>query len=104
MVVWTDTSISHIIDFINEAKNGSEQTAKKYMEKLVDYVDTLGAMPNLGKEFPIVLDNYNLKQLMYKKHRIIYYIKDKNVVILAVLHTKLDIKKAIKSIKNWKEQ
>ena len=35
----------------------------------------------------------------YKKHRIIYHVKDNNVVILAVIHTRLDVKKAIRSIK-----
>lgn len=99
MVVWSDTSIMHITEFIDDAKNGTEQTAKIYMKKLVDYSEILDTMPKLGKDFQFELYDYELKQLIYKKHRIIYHIKDNNVVILAVIHTRLDIKKVIRSIK-----
>lgn len=99
MVVWSDTSIMHITEFIDEAKNGTEQTAKNYMEKLIDYAEILNTMPKLGKDFPFKLYDYELKQLLYKKHRIIYHVKENNVVILAVIHTRLDVKKAIRSIK-----
>lgn len=99
MVVWSDTSIMHITEFIDEAKNGTEQTAKNYMEKLVNYAEILNTMPKLGKDFLFELYDYELKQLIYKKHRIIYHVKDNNVVILAVIHTRFDVKKAIRKIK-----
>ena len=41
MVVWTDNAISHITEFIDETREGTEETAKTYMRKLVDYTDTL---------------------------------------------------------------
>lgn len=40
--------------------------------------------------------------MIYKNHRIIYNIKENDVVILAVLHTKLDINKALRNLKNIK--
>lgn len=64
MLIWTDNAITHITDFIKEARSDTEKTAKKYMSKLVDYVDTLD-----------------------------------DIVILAVLHTRLDIEKALKKLK-----
>lgn len=69
------------------------------MNKLVDYVYTLENMNEMGKVFEYVVSNYKLRQLIYKKHRIIYTIKNDDVVILAVLHTKLDIEKALKKLK-----
>lgn len=69
------------------------------MNKLVDYVYTLENMNEMGKDFEYVVSNYKLRQLIYKKHRIIYTIKNDDVVILAVLHTKLDIEKALKKLK-----
>ena len=41
MVIWTDNALSHITEFIDEAKEDTEETAKSYMKKLVDYVDIL---------------------------------------------------------------
>lgn len=100
MVVWSEVAISHITEFIDEAKEGTEQTAKNYINKLIDYVDILETMPNLGKDVQMVIYKYNVKQIIYKKHRILYCQEDDNITILAVLHTRLDVKKAIRSLKN----
>ena len=51
MVIWAETAINHITQFIDDAKSGTEQTAKKYIEKLIDYVEILNEMPNIGKTF-----------------------------------------------------
>ena len=99
MVIWVETAINHITQFIDDAKSGTEQTAKKYIEKLIDYVEILNEMPNIGKTFTSKVYKYELRQLLYKKHRIIYYLNNDRVVILAVIHTRLDVKKAIDRIK-----
>lgn len=99
MVIWTDTAVSHITDFIDDARQDTENTAKAYMKKLVDYTDILSTMPELGKKMKHIILNYELRQVIYKKHRIIYYIKENNAIIIAILHTKLDIDKALKRIK-----
>lgn len=99
MVVWTDNAISHITEFIDEARNDTEETAKSYMNKLVDYTEILETMPEIGKRIEYVISNYEIRQMIYKKHRIIYHIKENDAVILAVLHTKLDIDKALRKLK-----
>ena len=99
MVIWAETAINHITQFIDDAKSGTEQTAKKYIEKLIDYVEILNEMPNIGKTFTSKIYKYELRQLLYKKHRIIYYLNNDRVIILAVIHTRLDVKKAIDRIK-----
>ena len=99
MVIWTDNALSHITEFIDETKENTEETAKSYMRKLVDYVDILETMPKLGKNMEYIISNYEIRQLIYKKHRIIYYIKGNDIVILSVLHTRLDLGKALKKLK-----
>ena len=98
MVVWTDTAISHITEFIDNAREGTEKTAKAYMNKIVDYVTILETMPNIGKQMEYVLFKYEIRQMIYKKHRIIYHLKGNDAIILAVLHTKLDIDNALKKL------
>ena len=44
MLIWTDNAISHITEFIKDAKTDKEEIAKNYMNKLVDYVYTLENM------------------------------------------------------------
>lgn len=99
MVIWTDMAISHITEFIDEVREDTENTAKSYMSKLIDYTDILETMPEMGKEIEFVISSYEIRQMIYKKHRIIYHIKGNDVVILAVLHTRLDINKALNRLK-----
>lgn len=99
MLIWTDNAILHITEFIKEARTDTEKSAKAYMNKLVDYVDKLDNMNKMGKELEYVVSNYKLRQLIYKSHRVIYTIKENDVVILAVLHTRLNIENALKKLK-----
>lgn len=99
MVIWTDTAISHITEFIDDARVNSENNVKTYINKLLDYVEVLDDMPKMGKNLEYIFDNsYEVRQLIYEKHRIIYHIKDKDIVILSVIHTRLDIDKALKEL------
>lgn len=100
MVIWTDNAISHITEFIDEAREDTNEVAKSYMNKLVDYVDILETMPEIGKKIEYIISNYSVRQMIYKSHRIIYSIKENDAVILAVLHTKLDINKALRKLKD----
>ena len=50
MVIWTDNAISHITEFIDEAREGTENTAKSYMKKLIDYTEILEKMNEIGKK------------------------------------------------------
>ena len=99
MVVWTDNAISHITEFIDEVREGTEKTAKTYMRKLVDYTDILETMPEIGKKTNFYIFDYEIRQMIYKKHRIFYNIKGKDVVILAIIHTRLDVGKALRRLK-----
>ena len=98
MVIWTDNAISNITEFIDEANEGTEQVAKKYMQKLIYYAEILDDMKKMGKKMPYIISNYEVRQVIYKKHRIIYTIDKDSVVILAVIHTRLDINKALKRL------
>lgn len=99
MVIWTDNSITNITEFLDEAKEGTEETAKTYMQKLVDYVDIIETMPEIGKNINFLISDYEVRQIIYKKHRIFYVIKEENAVISAIIHTRLDIGKALKKLK-----
>ena len=99
MVIWTNNAISHITEFINEAREDTNKVAKSYINKLVDYVDVLETMPEVGKKLEYIISDYSVRQIIYKNHRIIYNIKGNDAVILAVLHTKLDINKALTKLK-----
>ena len=99
MVVWSDNAISHITEFIDEAREETKGIAKSYMRKLVEYTDILDIMSKIGKKTKFFISDYEVRQIIYKKHRIFYNIKGNNVIILAVIHTRLDVEKALKKLK-----
>lgn len=99
MVVWTNNSISNIKEFINTAREGTEEKAKEYMNNLIDYIDILEETPKAGKKMNYYISNYEVRQIIYKKHRIFYYINGNDIVILSIVHTRLDIKKTFRNLK-----
>ena len=99
MVIWTDMAIQHITEFIDEAREDTVEIAKAYMRDLVDYTAVLETMQKLGKKLKYQIDDYELNQLIYNKHRIIYHIKGNDVVVLSVIHTKLDFGKALRKLR-----
>ena len=80
MVVWTDNAISHITEFIDEAREDTEETVKTYVRKLIDYTDIFETMPEIGKKTNFFISNYEIRQMIYKKHRIFYHIKGRDIV------------------------
>lgn len=69
------------------------------MRKLIDYTDILETMPEIGKKTNFSIADYEIRQMIYRKHRVFYYIKGKDVIVLAIIHTRLDIGKAMKKLK-----
>ena len=62
MVIWTDKAKKHITDFIDNARNGTENIAKNYIFKLVEYTYMLDKMKCLGTQLDkniiyLILDN-----------------------------------------------
>ncbi|MEG2310847.1 MAG: type II toxin-antitoxin system RelE/ParE family toxin [Clostridia bacterium] len=94
MVIWTDRAKKHLTNFIDNAYKDTP-LAKTYILKLVDYANMLENMKYLGVKLNIYKDNENIRQLIYKSHRIIYMIQEEQVYIVAVLNTKMDFKSMV---------
>ena len=47
------------------------------------------------------LNNVSFRQLLYKKHRIIYYIKKDEIQIVSVVHTSQSLDKAITILERY---
>lgn len=89
-IVWLEDAKNDLINYRKNSSIITEGKVENYITSLMDYVDSLENNPQLGKLFFTYKKN-EIRQLIYKKHRIIYYIKDNEVRILAVIHTARDI-------------
>ena len=95
VVKWTSLAIQDLKDF-REVTKISRPT--EYIIKLVQYVDFLKEQPRLGRIY-FYTRGFIIRQLIYDKHRIFYYINEDTINILSVVHHRQDIQKKIDYIK-----
>lgn len=98
MLIWTKPAKEDVMEFINTARFGSQNTIKKYFLKLMNYIEILNQMPYLGKQLHLFSNDLHIRQIVFKSHKIIYIIINSNIYILTVIHSKMDNKTIISKI------
>ena len=89
-IIWLNDAVSDLTNYRQNSNIITKGKIEFYIASLVDYVDILAFSPFMGKVFFYYKD-VEIRQLVYKMHRIIYYIKNKEIRILAVIHTSRNI-------------
>lgn len=97
VVKWEKASKQDLKDFKNYSKSSN---INEYITMLVRYVDDLAEQPYLGKIY-LYTKGYIVRQLIYEKHKIFYYIEGDIIHIVAVIHHKQDVREKIKFIKKY---
>ena len=93
VIKWTPLAIEQLQNFV-EISKAEPHNVKKYITSLVDFSNSLLTNNELGKVM-FVLNNIKFRQLLYKKHRIIYYIRKYEIQIVSVIHTSQNLERAI---------
>ena len=93
VIKWTPLSKEQLQNFMKISK-AEKHNIIKYVIELVNYTDSLLANNQMGKVL-FILDKVEFRQLLYKKHRIIYYIKENEIQVISVIHTSQNLDKAI---------
>ena len=99
VIKWTPLAIEQLQNFV-EISKAETHNVKKYITSLVDYSNSLLSNNELGKVM-FILDNVKFRQLLYKKHRIIYYIKKDEIQIVSVIHTSQNLERAIAMLEKF---
>ena len=99
VVIWDKTAINDLKSYSEHSKIITEGKVQEYIESLIDYGNSLSFNPNLGKEF-LDYKNTTIRQLLYKMHRIFYYIEKNEIIIIQVIHTSRNIDNVIAIMKN----
>ena len=87
-------------DLKNYFKNTKTMHPEKYISDLVKFVKNLKISPNLGLSY-IDLYGFEIRELIFKQHKIFYYIKNEKIIILHVIHSSRDSKNILKIIKRY---
>lgn len=90
MVIWSEPAkadLRAIHDFI---AHDSRHYAKKVTQDIVDRIIILDELPHRGKVVP-ELDDEAIRELPIHTYRILYEIREPDIVILAVIHKRRDL-------------
>lgn len=96
VISWHQTSIQDLKDFKNYSKSSN---INEYITKMVRYVDELAEQPYLGRIY-LYVKGHIIRQLIYEKHKIFYYIEEDIIHIIAVIHHRQNVREKIKFIKS----
>lgn len=100
VIIWSTSAINDLKDFKEYTKKSD---SNEYILELINYADSLISNPRLGKIYSYVNETI-IRQLIYKEHKIYYYIYDDNIHILALIHHRQDVKTRINYIKKFLKQ
>lgn len=98
VLTWNDNVKHDLQAYILHSRRNSKEKIYVYVNSLVDYVENLIQFPTLGKKLFIIKD-LEIRQLIYKKHKIIYYQKFNKICILSVIYASKDFNSIFKEIK-----
>lgn len=104
VIVWLKSAKQDLRKYKDNSKILTNQKLDEYIISLVDCVDILSFSPKAGKFFCLI-NSIELRQLVFKMHRIFYYIRNKKIYILAVIHTSYNIDNVMEYLNSiiWKE-
>ena len=85
-VVWSPQSLQDLEDIAEYIAKDSEYYASLVIENIVESIEILALFPRIGREVP-ELQKENVREIFYKRYRIIYQIVDDHVEIITVVHS-----------------
>lgn len=98
-IKWDKASIEDLKNFRKYSKSSN---IDQYIYKIVRYVDVLVEQPRLGKIY-LYTQSCIVRQLIYEKHRIFYYIDEDVIHIISIIHHRQSTQDKVEFInKNYK--
>lgn len=97
-VIWTENAKNNLIDYQQNSSITTEGKIGKYINSLIDYVNSLSDFQELGK-FLFNKKGFQFRILIYRSHRIFYAIHNNITYILVISHINRNFDTIIKYLK-----
>lgn len=85
-LLWTEEAISNLCEIEKFIARDNSEIAIKFVEKLISLAETLVKYPKKGRIVP-ELSIEQIREVIYKKYRIVYLIKEESIEILTVFES-----------------
>ena len=91
-IVWSDLAKEHLKEIDSYISEGSPFYSIIFIDKMITSVEKIGLFPKSGRIVP-EFEEENLREFFFHNYRIVYSIKNDKIMILAIIHTAMDIVK-----------
>ncbi|MCI8273838.1 MAG: type II toxin-antitoxin system RelE/ParE family toxin [Clostridia bacterium] len=99
VIIWSNFAKTNLKDFLHTTSM-EHKNAIDYLKSLHKYTECLIENSHLGKSIDY-LSLSNVRQLIYKKHRILYCVYSMEIRIIAVINTSQNLNSIIKTISKY---
>ncbi len=80
---WSHEALDRLIEIEDYISKDSSVRAIQFVDQLIEHAELLSGKPLMGRIVP-ELANPDIRELVFKKYRIIYRLKEKRIEILTV--------------------
>jgi len=80
---WTQEALEKLIEIEDYISKDSPERASKFIDQLIEHTLRLSDQPRLGRTVPEI-SKPDIRELIFKKYRIVYRIKEDRIEILTV--------------------
>ncbi|MBN1466336.1 type II toxin-antitoxin system RelE/ParE family toxin [candidate division KSB1 bacterium] len=82
-IIWTHEALNRLADIEEYISKDSSERAANFVNYLIDRAETLKDHPKIGRVVP-EMANKNIRELIFRKYRIIYQVFEKRIEIITV--------------------
>jgi plasmid stabilization system protein ParE len=80
---WSHEALERLIEIEEYISKDSRDRAIKFVDQLIEHADLLSEKPRMGRTV-LELANPNIRELIFKRYRIVYRLKANCIEILTV--------------------
>ena len=89
-LIWTEPAVLDLENIKDYIAKDSEYYASLFVERVFVAVEKITGFPYVGREVPEYKVE-NVREVLYYNYRIIYEIKDNEIIILTIVHGARDL-------------
>ena len=82
-IIWTQEALDRLTATEDYISKDSPERASKFIDQLIELTFPLSDQPHLGRTVPEIA-NPNVRELIFKKYRIVYRLYEERIEILTV--------------------
>ena len=92
-IEWTRSALRDATNLRDYIARDSEAYADRFVERMIEAVEKAAAFPLIGRQVPEA-DDETIREILYRKYRVVYRVEPGRVLVLMVIHGARDLKRA----------